>query len=221
VLKPTDVTANVTCNSFPVDPEVATVFSAQDRPSAASHAENSSRVVVGVRLWTSVPTDVYSIRYYRAAKEGGEGHSAKIYEADTDELLVHVSFNDSSCTPAQWVDIPLPSPFRTRAQREYIVVLDSLVHYALSVRYFDAKAPKTVKSVSLLGSIFGMEPGAHPQRTRRSSFNYWLDCTSCQIHALQDLKKLNMALIACCLQLHSTPTRCTRGMKEQSRLPSH
>lgn len=71
---------------------------------------------------------VTAIRFYKAASEGGTGHTAAIYDYSSGAKLASaMPFNDVGCLGPNYVSVPLTSPLRVSPGTNYMAVIDNLV----------------------------------------------------------------------------------------------
>jgi hypothetical protein len=96
--------------------------------------------------------------------------SAVIYDSKTGARLASATLTHS-CDEAGWATIPLSEPFHTVAGGEYIVAIDSLLHYVKTKNGFSS--PGTDGTVTMSGGAWGVLTGAMPSNFVKS--NYFID----------------------------------------------
>jgi hypothetical protein len=147
------------------------LFNSSDLPVVVDARDDNTRLVLGFRFTTTVPTDILAVRFYRAPSETTGVATVSIYDARTHVRLTSTTAT-ITCAGGQWEEIPLPAGFRTVPDTQYIVAVDNVLYYPKTETFFSG--PRTYGDVVVLEGVFGVTPGIIP--TFGSSSNYFVDC---------------------------------------------
>lgn len=171
------------------------MFGANDRPATADSTDNQ-RLVLGLRLTTTLAGTISAIRFYKAASEGGSGHTGRIYNSATGAVLASVAFNDAACNGPKWVVAPLAAPLQTTPGVEYTVAVDSLLYYVKTDGYY--ASPRTVGKVTAIAGVYGTAAGQMPTYQNQLPASYYIDGESPRsLYSYNSLRTDTTLLFSC------------------------
>lgn len=135
-------------------------------------------LILGVRFTTAVPGRLTAVRFFKAAREGGSGHVGKVYDWASGRLLASTgaAVDDSFCGGPKWVSLPITTPIITAPDTQYVVAVDSLMHYVKSAAMLGSGRSSRDLSVVAAGGVYSTElGGGMPRYTDQGATNYWVD----------------------------------------------
>lgn len=157
-----------------------TIFAGKEDTPELEDVTEDRPMVLGVRFRANLVGDIRAVRFYKSPGEGGSNHVGKIYDWETQELLASTAdagavVDDSACPGPGWITIDLPTPLLVEPGREYVVALDSLMHYVKTENQLANGWWNNELEAVENGAVYAQDEGYMPTETWLGGNNYWID----------------------------------------------